>query len=381
VAAYPSSLVTAVAMLTVGENYGEEASRHSLPARTLVPLLALCGSLLLVIVLVPSAAAAASFEKSRPHRCSDKQDKTLRLDLKVKGERTFSYFALPNGKPRGLVVFAHGFHNSAITWRDNLKEAARRDDVVAVAMNYRHQETNLDQTSPDYGRSTGYRVIEGGEDSIAAARRMIRRCERLRKRTVVLYGVSMGGNASGLAAARTPKRPGGKRPLFDYWFDIEGITDVVQEYLGARALSGFVPAAAELAAGIERDFGGTYEERTGLYERQSIVNRAPDIKASGIKGAVLVHATDDGTVPYSQSEEMFQRLSDVGVRSQFFTVNPSGAPVDHGGETDRTHPVIQTGFDRLAALYNDGIRPRCFQEFGVDGASGVITPDPASAAC
>ena len=375
VAAYPSSLVKPVAMLTGGENYGEEASRHSLPPRTLVPLLALFGSLLLVILLVPSAAAAASFGKSRAHRCSDKQDKTLRLDLKVKGETTFGYFALPNGKPKGLAVFGHGRTHSAIDWRDNLKEAARRGDVVAVAMDYRHQDTNLDQTSPDYGRSTGWRAIEGAEDSIAAARSMLRRCEGLRKRKVVAYGVSMGAQASGLAVASRATRPGGKRPLFDYWFDIEGITDIVQFYLVTRLVG--LPQAAE----IEEDFGGTYEERTEFYERHSIVNLAPDIKASGIKGVVLVDARDDPLLGYSQNTKMFERLRGVGVRSQFFTVNPSGVPLGHGDETDRTHPVIGTGFNRLAALFKDGIRPRCFQEFAVDGASGAITPDPASAPC
>jgi pimeloyl-ACP methyl ester carboxylesterase len=356
--------------------------RKANPAQPLVPLPALFGILLLAIALIPSSTASASFEaKSQLHRCSDTRDKTLRLNLKVGGEKTFGYFALPDRKPKGLAVFEHGWTHSAITWRPNLKRVATRDGVVAVAMNYRHQRTNLDPTSPEYGRSRGYRVIEGAKDSIAAARYMLRRCGRLEKRTVVAYGVSMGGNASGLAVSSRAKRPGGKRPLFDYWFDIEGITNVVQEYLGARALSGVIPDAAKLAADIEEDFGGTYEERTGFYKRHAIVNRAPDIKASGIKGVVLVHATDDSEVPYSQSKDMFDRLHAVGVRSQLFTVNPSGAPVDHGSEIDRTHPVIKTGFDRLAALFNHGIRPRCFQEFAVDGASGAITPDPASAAC
>jgi hypothetical protein len=351
-----------------------EARWHGLPARALL-LLVLVGSLLLASALMPSAAVATSLKANSLKRCTDDKDKAKRLDLKVKGEKTFGYFALPDRKPRGLVVFAHGHHHSAILWRDNLKEAAQRNGIVAVAMNYRHLETNLDKNSPDYGRSTGFRFIEGAEDSIAAARYMIRHCERLTKRPVVAYGVSGGIPSSGFTVSSRAKRPGGKRPLFDYWFDIEGLADVAGGYLLTREFG--IPVFRE----IEEAFGGTYEERTELYERYSIVNRAPEIKASGVKGVVLVHATDDATVPYFQSQEMYERLREVGVPSHFFTVNPSGAPVQHGTEIDRSHPVINTSFERLAALFNDGIRPRCFEEFAVDGASGAITPDPASAAC
>ena len=42
---------------------------------------------------------------------------------------------------------------------------------------------------------------------------------------------------------------------------------------------------------------------------------------------MLVHATDDLGVFYHQSTRMFDRLREVGVPAQLFTVNPSGAPV------------------------------------------------------
>ena len=128
---------------------------------------------------------------------------------------------------------------------------------------------------------------------------------------------------------------------------------------------------------MEQDFGGTYEERTAFYQRISIVNRARRIKASGIKGVVIVQATDDLTYGQGQSRLMFERLREVGVRAQLFSVKPSGAPVGHGTEIIRTHPVIRTGFNRLAALFNRGVRPRSFQEFVVDGSTGAITPGPA----
>ena len=184
-----------------------------------------------------------------------------------------------------------------------------------------------------------------------------------------MYGLSMGGHASGLAVSSRAKRPGGK-PLFDYWFDIAGVTDIVQHYRIGRALG--YPIVAE----IEQDFGGTYEQRPGFYQRQAIVNRAADIKESGLKGVIIVHATDDLTVLYAQSRRMFDRLREVGVPAQLFTVEPAGAPVGHIGL-----PVIETGVDRLAALFKDRALPRCFREFGVDGATGAITPDPATVPC
>lgn len=104
----------------------------------------------------------------------------------------------------------------------------------------------------------------------------------------------MGGTASGLAASSHARQPGGG-DLFDYWFSIEGVSDVVEMYKAARLVNH--PTVAE----IEEDFGGSYEERPAFYERHAIVNRALDIKDSGIKGAVFVHATDHLGVFYQQS--------------------------------------------------------------------------------
>lgn len=324
----------------------------------------------LSLALVPGSSPIEGAVSAQS--CSDKRSRPQRLNLTVNGEKTFGYFALPDGKPKGLVVFGHGHTFSSISWRQHLRVAAQRDHVVAVAMNYRHQPTDRDPRSPTYGRSKGWRVIEGARDSIAAARAMMRRCEPLERRTSVIYGVSMGAHASGLAISSRAKRPNGK-PLFDYWFDIEGVVDIVQVYLFTRATGD--PIAAE----VERDFGGTYEERPAFYESKAIVNRARGIKASGIRGAVMVVATDDPLV--EQNTRMFERLRDVGVPAQFFRVRPAGEPVRHGAEIDRTHPVIKTGFDRLAAFFNHGIKPHCFQEFDVDAGSGAITPNPATAPC
>lgn len=111
--------------------------------------------LLLVIALIAGFASPASAaSRAAGKACRDKSENTRRLDLKGKGEKTFGYFALPNRKPRGLVVFFHGNTQSAITSRSTLKEIARRADAIAVAMDFRHQDTDLDKDSPTYGRST-----------------------------------------------------------------------------------------------------------------------------------------------------------------------------------------------------------------------------------
>lgn len=350
---------------------------HRRAPGALLPLLALFGSLLLATALIPSAAA---LKATSPNRCTDNKDKAKRLDLRVKGEKTFGYFALPERRPKGLVVFAHGFPQSSITSRSTLREIARQAGAVAVAMDFRHQGTDLNPDSPTYGLAPGWRVIEGAADSIAAARKMMRRCEALKKLPVVAYGRSMGANATAIALARSAERPGG-RPLFDYWFVNAGATDIVSLYKVAVALGDSNPELALIAAAMEEEFGGTYEERPEVYERHSPINLGPEIAASGLKGAVIVVASDDGA--YGWNRTMFDRLREVTVPTQFFTVKPVGGPVGHGNQTDLSHPVMRTAFDRLAAFFNHRIRPRCVQgqEFEVNSASGAITPDPASAAC
>jgi hypothetical protein len=241
-------------------------------------------------------------------------------------------------------------------------------------------------------------VAEGAEDSIAAAKLFAKACPKLP--TIVMYGVSMGGNTSGLAVASHATRANG-RPLFDYWFDIEGATDLIEEYLAIRAVAqtgnqGAITTQQE----IEAENGGKLEDKPDVYRERTVVARAEDIKASGIKGVVMVHDVDDGLVTYSQSQEMFARLGQVGIPTDMFTVATRGASSEpgttldslvtshipgfqspfagHGSEASDTHIVGRTGFDRLAALFNRRETPPCFRQFLVDGTLGTTVPDPAS---
>jgi hypothetical protein len=352
------------------------------------------------LLSVPGASVASTRVS-----CSDRTDSAVRLDMQVRAgdtgqlEDAFGYYAVPSTRPRGIVVFAHGHSNSAWKWRPMLAAQAEKLGVIAVAMDYRRQ------TFPggDITRSSyGWRVREGAEDSIAAGQLFEDKClSKLKgpRLPIVMYGVSMGGNTSGLAVAAKPERSDGS-PLFDYWFDIEGATNVIETYLEARAVAGPPlnnQTGQTAVKEIEEEMGGTLEDRFGVYLQHAVVKRSDDIKASGLKGVVMVHGADDGTVPYNQSAEMFATLVGQRLPTDFFTVlrhgdAPSGNTLEdtftissriegynspltgHGDENDPTQPVIRTGLDRLAALF-DGQGPTCFRAFLVD--DGSVLPDPS----
>lgn len=359
------------------------------------------GAGVVAAILAAAAATPAAAAPVAPDvACRDESPEALLLEMKVKGEDTFGYYALPKGPPKGLVVFAHGHGNSAFKWRENVVNAARRDGVIAVAMDYRGQTYPFE----DPHESFGWRVREGAQDSIAAAKLFASQCKPLR--TIVMYGISMGGNTAGLAVAARAERPGTDRRLFDYWFNIEGATNVTETYLEARTVAGPPlenSTAKQAVMEIEQEMGGTIEERPQVYAHHTVVTRARDIKASGIAGVVMVHALDDGQVPYNQSAEMYARLLQVGIPTHFFTVatrgdTPSGTTLEdttglaelipdyphllvgHGGENELDHLVTKTSFDRLAALYNRGVAPTCHRKFLVDGTLGTTVPSPNAVA-
>ncbi|HVF18745.1 MAG TPA: hypothetical protein VNA14_00695 [Mycobacteriales bacterium] len=296
------------------------------------------------------------------------------LTLTVQGQRATGLYAVPKGKAKGLVVFTHGYGHTAESWRRHITNTAARNNVIAVVMNYRGEiitppDRSKGETRPS---SRGWQVREGAQDSNAAAQLIERRCGGLQ--TIVLYGVSMGGNTAGLALAAKPTRANGA-PLYDYWFQMEGASNVVEIYLGARALARSGNSTAVNAVeDIEREMGGTFEAKSDVYLEHTVVNRIGDIAASGIKGVVLMHGLGDGLVPYNQSRELQSRLAAAGIinlemhtftlRSQTsepgttldgYLPNPTGAytsPLSgHASEASETHEQNIAGFDRLHLLY------------------------------
>jgi acetyl esterase/lipase len=368
-------------------------------------------SLLSAFLLAAPAAQAAAPKVD----CSDSTDRAIRLNLPVfaadagETQDAFGYYALPAKKPKGIVVMAHGHGNSAWKWQGNVRKVADELGVIGVAMDYRRQ------TYPKGGIDTesfGWHVHEGAEDSIAAAQLFEKTCSAVkrpgkRKRTkrlpIIMFGVSMGGNTSGLAVAEGARRRDAS-PLFDWWFDVEGVANVIETYLEGRAAAGppLYNATGQVAVReIEEEMGGPIESKSQVYADHSVVTRADDIKASGLKGVVMIHGADDGTVPFNQSAEMFGRLVDQGIPTDFFTVGrhgeghsdgqtleetltiasyiPGYTPMfsGHGGENDLTHPVIGLAFERLARFFEEGRKPTCYRKVFYD--EGTYYGDPSGA--
>jgi len=187
---------------------------------------------------------------------------------------------------------------------------------------------------------------------------------------VFAIGISMGGNASGLAMASQATRLDGTTPLFDYWVDVEGVNNLTEEYAVIRALAPGLADAALAQQEIEEENGGTLEEVPDRYAELTNVARAPEMSA--LQGAVVVNGVDDGLVTTDQSPQMAAALNAVGVPTHRYTVllhgegepgstvscipfSAAGLPcptifAGHGWEGSDTQLVIKTGFVQLWAL-------------------------------
>lgn len=328
-----------------------------------------------------------------PNGCSDRYDGVydLRLPMEQGGTATGRY-ALPGGKPKGLVVFDHGYGHTSASWVQHMKKAADRG-LIAVAPDYRGIRIKPDSNGDGLPESRGWDVMAGAQDTVAAAQLFEARCRSVQK--IVVFGVSMGGNTSGLAVAlsKHEKRSNGK-PLFDYWVNVEGAVNVVETYMGARLLAPVNEFAKNAQADIEREMGGTFEETPGAYLQRTVVARVDDIKASGVKGVVMVHGVDDGLVPYNQAREMSALLAAHEIPYDMFTVGRESKKTDndttatgyvggqldenydsplagHASEKSQVHIVMVTAFDRLWGLFK-GQNPGPVGEHVVDGEEGTF---------
>lgn len=325
--------------------------------------------------------------------CTDSADDTHQLFVEVEGEQASGFVAYPPGAPKGIVAFTHGYGHSALSWLHHLRWAARELGVVAVAMDYRGLQMISPEEEGGLPKSRGWNVSAGAADTVAATQ-TLEHCAP--GGTNVIFGVSMGGNTSGLALAEGVQRADESGPLYDYWVDVEGATNVTETYLSARLLAPANATAANAVEDITAEMGGPMESVPEEYTKRSVVTRAGDIAAGGLKGVVMVHGLDDGLVPYNQSREMVGVLDLEGVPTQFFTVarrtpeserettatgyvggqldpNYTSPLAGHASETSFAHIVMATAFDRLVALYQGEV-PECRSEHLVDGASAPVPP-------
>lgn len=332
-----------------------------------------------VLALSTIAGAPAERRNGTALHCNGGPPGARDLVVDVAGEDATGLYAAPRRPTDTLVVYAHGYGHSSESWRQHLLDTAERTGALALAMDYRGTEFIGDDDGDGVPSTRGWRVAEGALDSIAAARLFEERCGVER---IVLMGVSMGGNAAGLALAEQPAASDGG-PLFDWWVQVEGASNVIETYQGARALSPVNEFAANAAADIEQEMGGTFEEVPQVYAERTVVNRVDDIVASGVRGAFVVHAFEDGLVPYNQARELVESLRRGGLATDMHSVGSrddeseagttiSGyAGVDspmtgHASERSTTHLVMRTAFELVDRLIAGELEPSN-GEFLVDG--------------
>lgn len=358
--------------------------------------LALTAGLLVASLAPSSTAKPTSPRKLLPVRCKDNRSGTYELNVPVQGGGTITgRYAVPAKKPKGLVLFDHGYGHTSASWVEHMQRAAKRG-VIAVAPDYRGIDIKEDSDGDGLPESRGWNVSKGAEDTVLLAQMFERACRSVEK--IVVFGVSMGGNTSGLALAlaKDERRSDGS-PLFDYWVDVEGAVNVVETYFGARALAPVNGFAARAQEDIEKEMGGTFEENPQAYFERAVVSRIADIKASGVKGVVLVHGVDDGLVPYNQAREMAGLLAASQIPYEMYTVGRESPETDddttatgyvggqldpnydsplagHASEKSKVHIVMVTAFEQLWDLFR-GKAPEKAGEYLVDGEEGTF---PAS---
>ena len=315
--------------------------------------------------------------------CTGDPDDVSTLRYPSGGQTAQAVYALPAGKPKGIVVFDHGYSHTMYSWVEHVRRTARTLGVIAVAPDYRGQVDDL--TTKPLPSSRGWRVAEGAVDTNAVAKLFDGLCLKGKGHNV-LYSVSMGGNTAGLALAAQPKRVNGQ-PMFDEWVDVEGAANVTETYLGARVLTPANTFAAHATEDIEQEMGGPVETASASFASHTVVNRVPEIVASGVKGVVMVHGYVDGLVTHDISRQLQAELRARNVPVDFRSFlthsagSESGTTLDgylptgldspfagHASETSTTHDVGVAGFTALAELYH-GMHVSCRDSVS-DGRTG-----------
>jgi fermentation-respiration switch protein FrsA (DUF1100 family) len=355
----------------------------------LTALVALGAAAVLAAPSLAAAPAKHSFggEKAKAVkdlRCTGNPKAFDLLAYPSGGQVAKALYVLPKGTPKGIVVFDHGYSHTMYSWVRHMERTASTLGVIAVTPDYRGQTDDL--KSQPLPTSRGWRVAEGAVDTNTVAQLFDKACLKGKGHNV-LYGVSMGGNTSGLALAAKPKRTGGA-PLWDEWIDVEGAANVLETYQGARLLAPVNTFAANAQADIEAEMGGTPETVPQAYADRTVVNRVDDIAGSGVKGVVMVHGYADGLVTHDIGRQLQARLLALKIPVDFrsflthSSTSESGTTLDgylptgqsspfagHAGEASETHDVGLEGFKALAELYS-GSKVTCAETF-TDGKSGA----------
>lgn len=351
------------------------------------------GSHLFGVLLIVAAlwAALAATARAEAPACTGEPTAIHTLNITVGGVPTYGYYAVPSGTPKGVVVLGHGYPATAQSMVPLMPGIAQRDEAIVVAMDY---HGTVDLEGPTGTTSRGWKVSEGAADSIAAAQLFTSTCQGLSPNRFVntAFGVSMGGNMTGLAVSEGAKRGDGSS-LFDYWFDVAGVTNVPEIYTDATAISllplgGIQTIGANAKADIEAEMGSPILNLT-TYLNRSPALRASQMKASGLKGVVVSHGVLDGEVTSDQSDQMVAALAVAGIPTDYTTSvfkapeTPPGLTLDgdvlglipgyaspFAGHVNQI--VIGAALDRLDALYREGKAPSGLKLTLEDGSLGTF---------
>lgn len=269
-------------------------------------------SLALGASLVVAGAASADTTITAP--CTSTSQAPQPLSVTVGGQTATGRYSLPSTAPRGIVVVGHGFPGTSATFAAQMQQIATNDNVIALAMDYR---------GTDLSTGLGWRVIEGAQDSIAATKLFDASCPGSANFINTVFGISMGGNMSGLAVSQNATRSNGS-PLYNYWFDVSGVSNVAETWADAEAIS-LVPLGSVQATGTNAlaaqsaEFGGSALTALPTYLANNPVTRAGLMRASGLQGVEIFHGVDDGEVTADQGAQMAAALAVAGVPTDVYT--------------------------------------------------------------
>jgi hypothetical protein len=345
----------------------------------------------LLVSVVSSLIVLGGTAKAEPPACTGEPTAIQTLNITVGGVPTYGYYSLPSTTPKGVVVLGHGYPTTAQSMVPLMPGIAQRDGVIVVAMDY---HGTVDLEGPTGTTSRGWKVSEGAADSIAATRLFNSTCQSLNPTRFVnsAFGVSMGGNMSGLAVSEHATRTDGSS-LFDYWFDVAGVTNVPEIYTDATAISlvplgGIQTTGANAKADIEAEMGSPILN-LATYLNRSPALRASQMKSSGLKGVVVSHGVLDGEVTSDQSDQMVAALALAGVPTDYYTSvfkapeTPPGLTLDgdilglipgyvspFAGHVNAI--VLGTALGRLDALYQAGTAPSGLKVTLADGTLGTF---------
>jgi hypothetical protein len=344
--------------------------------------LAGCGGLF-GLVLSATPGASAPLSPTSIASCTSSSNATRPLSLLVDGQAATGLYALPAQAPKGIVVVGHGHTADAQTVAGTVAQIAATDDVVALAMNYRG--TNLSTLF-------GWRVKEGAEDSIAATKLFDQACPGSDAFTNSVVGLSMGANMAGIAVSSGARRQDGS-PLYDYWFDVSGVTNVGELYAEAQAVAlAPIPAVhstgATAMAELQQEFGGSPLTNPLAYLANSPVLRTAAMKASGLRGVVVAHGVIDGEVTSDMSDQMVAALAAAGIPVDLYTSvfkspgTAAGLTIDgYLSALDPTYVspfaghlstvVMNSALNRMHELYTGGPAPDGTSFTLSDGQLGV----------